>query len=609
MQKQFCNLALSKELIKRNWYISALYIFGWILALMPTISRIRYMGDWSFYQEAGISVGLTGYLPVYLSFSALLTLLYCVVATCANCDYLFKTEAARFYGASSQKRTSLLLSSLLTTILPGLLVNVVAGALFFFVETGAGLTNCVGPAIAGSGCIMVIVMSGLCLLCASVSSSRFVFILITCMLNAYVFALDFEFLLVTDMFSYGVTGETEPSNIAFVLSPLVKIISEFFTVNGYWMWLVIYAVVAVAAIFASCMIYKYRQFETVGEGISFKKLRPVFSIAFSIAFGLTFALIGIVFVGFSSSGNSSSESMTTFAMLIIFFLIGALGSYAVVESILAKSPRILKNRLGGMAVLIVICFVSIFGAYQLGMKETNYVPSASDVEKVTVDNVRLIGETPEVIDAAIDLHKSILDGGVLGEDDNSSYSYDGMYADNSFYYDNVSFTYIMKDGSIVQRSYQLMFTRENIADTSSCQGKVASLANSELARQSRVDWLYYLAQERGTQDAMSVNYYSNAEDSENGVSVDLSLTGNDLKKLLDYSLAEELQSTSAYDPDLIGWIDEEDTYYEDGYVSYMYPEFYSYGEGETYYQICGSIRLTSEETPKSLEWITKTASF
>ena len=38
----FCNFALAKELFKRNWYVSALYLLGWLLALVPTISRMRY---------------------------------------------------------------------------------------------------------------------------------------------------------------------------------------------------------------------------------------------------------------------------------------------------------------------------------------------------------------------------------------------------------------------------------------------------------------------------------------------------------------------------------------------------------------------------------------
>ena len=91
----FCNFALVKELFKRNWYVSALYLLGWLLTLVPTISRMRYT---VYTYSLDPTNSLSSYLPLFLTFSAFFTLAYCVVATCVNFDYLFKPESARFTG-------------------------------------------------------------------------------------------------------------------------------------------------------------------------------------------------------------------------------------------------------------------------------------------------------------------------------------------------------------------------------------------------------------------------------------------------------------------------------------------------------------------------------
>ena len=155
----FCNFALAKELFKRNWYVSALYLLGWLLTLVPTISRMRYT---VYTYSLDPTNSLSSYLPLFLTFSAFFTLAYCVVATCVNCDYLFKPESARFYGAGAVRRSTLLLTSFVVTVLPGLAVNVITGLLFTFAEASACFELCLGPTLIASGCLLVIIHGGLC---------------------------------------------------------------------------------------------------------------------------------------------------------------------------------------------------------------------------------------------------------------------------------------------------------------------------------------------------------------------------------------------------------------------------------------------------------------
>lgn len=316
----FCNFALAKELFKRNWYVSALYLLGWLLALVPTISRMRYT---VYVYSLDPTNSLSSYLPLFLTFSAFFTLAYCVVATCVNCDYLFKPEAARFYGAGALRRSTLLLTSFVVTVLPGLAVNVIAGLLFTFAELSAGFELCLGPTLVASGCLLVIIHSGLCLLCAALSSSRLVFIIVMLMLHGYACVVDFGFKTATDLFSYGVTGNLNPSSIALIFSPMAQMETQFVMLTRYatrydfWGMLAAYAIVAVIAVAVACVLFKYRRVEEVGEGVAFKKLRPVFSIMFSIAFGLGLALVGCAFADYDSSAAQQANNLGLMGALIV----------------------------------------------------------------------------------------------------------------------------------------------------------------------------------------------------------------------------------------------------------------------------------------------------
>lgn len=372
----FCNFALAKELFKRNWYVSALYLLGWLLTLVPTISRMRYT---VYVYSLDPTNSLSSYLPLFLTFSAFFTLAYCVVATCVNCDYLFKPESARFYGAGAVRRSTLLLTSFVVTVLPGLAVNVIAGLLFTFAEASACFELCLGPTLIASGCLLVIIHSGLCLLCAALSSSRLVFIIVTLMLHGYACVVDFGFKTAAALFSYGVTGNLEPSNIALLFSPMAQMETQCVMPTRYatrydiWGMLAAYAIVAVVAVAVACALFKYRRVEEVGEGVAFKKLRPVFSIAFSIAFGLGFALVGCAFADYDGSAAQQANNLGLMGALIGFYLLGALGSYAVLESIMAKSARVIKRRLPGLALVALLCVGVSAGAYGVASCESKYV--------------------------------------------------------------------------------------------------------------------------------------------------------------------------------------------------------------------------------------------
>ena len=83
--------------------------------------------------------------------------------------------------------------------------------------------------------------------------------------------------------------------------------------------------------------------------------------------------------------------------LIGFYLLGALGSYAVLESIMAKSTRVIKRRLPGLALVALLCVGVSTGAYGVASCESKYVPAESDIESVFIDGLDFAADSPESI--------------------------------------------------------------------------------------------------------------------------------------------------------------------------------------------------------------------
>ena len=88
----------------------------------------------------------------------------------------------------------------------------------------------------------------------------------------------------------------------------------------------------------------------------------------------------------------------------------------------------------------------------------------------------------------------------------------------------------------------------------------------------------------------------------------MTLTGNELKELLDAGMANELLTSAAYDPSLAVWAQGKDNAeYWENVIGYLNPGVYAYdryGEGAIdRFQIYSAVNLSFQETPKALAWI------
>ena len=226
--------------------------------------------------------------------------------------------------------------------------------------------------------------------------------------------------------------------------------------SAFWKTMLIYTAAAVLFIVLAWLFCRARQSETAGDAIVFPWLRPVVLYVISLAGGMG---LGILLWYLVSYGKG------IVAMLLCQIVAGLI-VYFGVQMLLHKSFKVFNRRgwLGAAALaaaLLAICLVVRFDAF--GAQK--YIP---DVNQIKHAEVRTYGDTPTVsglqdpqgLEKLTAFHKAVLDQGkptaaeidqVIGVPTSEN--------DGSQNYITFAFSYFMKDGSTVYRTYTQIVRR------------------------------------------------------------------------------------------------------------------------------------------------------
>ena len=253
---------------------------------------------------------------------------------------------------------------------------------------------------------------------------------------------------------YGVTIATEPFE---VLCPIVQIVSnedmihwtyELGLNGGYeavrlykymgfgegWGYLAIVAAIGVALLALSLVMYRRRRLECAGDFIAITRLAPVFCVVYTLCVGAVFAMFGELV-------NSN---------YMPYLIVGLLVGWFTGRMLLQRTVKVFsgKNFLQmGILTGAVLLSIGLTMLDPLGI--TRWTPKAEQVVSLSIsDNPNyyryegeLTIEDPEDIQTLIDIHKYVIQNGEAGRQNIN----DPMV--------NLEFTYRLKDGRTVSRSY------------------------------------------------------------------------------------------------------------------------------------------------------------
>lgn len=226
--------------------------------------------------------------------------------------------------------------------------------------------------------------------------------------------------------------------------------------SAFWKTMLIYTAAAVLFIVVAWLFCRARQSETAGDAIVFPWLRPVVLYVISLAGGMGLGILLWYMV-------SNTQSIVA---LLLCQIVAGLIVYFGVQMLLHKSFKVFNRRgwLGAAAltaVLVILCLVIRFDAF--GAQK--YIPDVNQIESA---EVRTYGDTPTVsglqdpqgLEKLTAFHKAVLDQGkpaaaeidqVIGVPTSEN--------DDSQRYITFAFSYYMKDGSTVYRTYTQIVRR------------------------------------------------------------------------------------------------------------------------------------------------------
>ena len=226
--------------------------------------------------------------------------------------------------------------------------------------------------------------------------------------------------------------------------------------SAFWKTMLIYTAAAVLFIVLAWLFCRARRSETAGDAIVFPWLRPIVLYVISLAGGMG---LGILLWYMVSYGKS------IVAMLLCQIVAGLI-VYFGVQMLLHKSFKVFNRRgwLGAAALVVALVAIGLVVRFD-AFGAQKYIP---DVNQIKHAEVRTYGDTPTVsglqdpqgLEKLTAFHKAVLDQGrPAAEEIDQVVGVPTSEDDGSQRYITFAFTYYMKDGSTVSRTYSQIVRR------------------------------------------------------------------------------------------------------------------------------------------------------
>ena len=224
--------------------------------------------------------------------------------------------------------------------------------------------------------------------------------------------------------------------------------------------ILIYVIAAVVISILAYQLYRKRQIETAGDLISISYVKPIFRWGVALCTSLFVSvLIVVIFM------ESIMVKRSFIVLLICVVLIGFLAFFGA-EMLLQKNFRVFKKKRIVEWAVMMLASVAILGTFKLDVFGVERkVPAEDEIKEcyICLDYPILI--KGDRIAEITDLHRQLL------EEKDSVLDYisgsEGSYA--------VEIRYILKNGSVLERSYPVPVEKEYFEDENTAISKIIAM--------------------------------------------------------------------------------------------------------------------------------------
>ena len=409
-----------------------------------------------------------------VEFTAIVCLAYAILIAMALHGWYYRSASVNALGALPIRRETWFCTNLLTALTMGLIPNLIVALSIWAAAASIGLAGGVAAmSWLAINSLVFLFDYALAALCAAVVGQILALPALYILVNFAAIVLNYVTVTILSTFVYGLNANNitalAPLSPAFYLCTRSSVFTEYkdefsreisrieFPHWGYLLGLTVVALVLLAAAF---LLFRRRRMEAAGDMIAVRPLRPVFKYCFAAGCALVLGTIA-AFVFFSNS-----EGPNLPVMLICLLIGGAVG-YFTAEILLKKTFRVFGREWIGCGVFS-LCLVA--AVLMMEFDATGYerrVPNSEDVESVSVDALSYGHRSFQTDDPALIADITTLHRSIVQDKSNQEALSSDRWRDGGM--DSVQFRlqYYLRDGSVMERRYNIHCTPEQWRDTNS----------------------------------------------------------------------------------------------------------------------------------------------
>ena len=511
----FFNPAVSKNLLKRFWPLWLAYFLVLLLVPLSMFNRLS-----SFRAGYDLTPGLNFFLANLIEPAVFLSLFIGILTAMAVFGFLYNTRSCGLMTSLPVTRTCLFNTCFLTGLLPLLAADVlIALVTSVFCRIGRLESSTLATAV---GILMLskLFFYGFACFCAMLTGNILVLPLIYLLLNFAVVLFEQSARDVLCQIVYGMsTGICKLE----ILSPPLYMFDMYNVMYEEWPERVkilglstfaAYAAVGLLFALAAWHLFLRRQMETAGDSVAIRILKPAFVGCMTL--GSAFVLTDILWDILNVTLNGRSAAVA----ILLMMLLGAATGYFVACMIADKTLRVFGDHWKGCLVysVVILLFIGVCEYDLFGFER--WVPAADEVESVSFGEAKHCSD-PETIQAALDLHKSLVDNKDWQE---TAYNMRGEYLvqneDGYYTSRNLYLSYQLKNGKSVWRGYRVFGGSREMEDPDSDIRQMEDLYNLQEVVEQRCSTVYPMLPENVAQASLHIDRVdSNGEIQQNNVTL------------------------------------------------------------------------------------------
>ena len=496
------NSAIAKDTLRRCWPLWAAYLVYLVITLPLSILSYIKMNTW-VSDIAWLIADLNSRVMTLGIHQAEAAIVIGMLTVMVLFGYLYNSRGNTLMNSLPVRRESLFLTLYLTGLIPLLLCQLVIMLLTAALTNDSGITMQSYLIWFACSALGLLFFYGFSCFCAMLTGNLIVLPAVYAVLNFTAFALEGSISECVSNLIYGMVGYKTKclflSPFVYINEKITSVTDPDYTVRFSGLpALAAYAFAGLVFALLAMLLYRRRRMESVSDLVAIPVLKPIFRVCMAV--GTAFVCGAFLFSTFFSQIVFGSGAAWLMGALLI---LGAVLGWIAAEMLIRRSVRIFPMPRKGLAVVCACCILTVVIAETDLTGYERRIPDPGKVERVSINYDAGSFQEPESILAVEALHRELIDKKPFYDGGNAEYmnaavrrlggtlpaatkEAGALPYEKEVYQYYLPLVYELKDGSILERTYNIRFYPDEVDDPDTTIGRLISVLNSQEGIRSRM---------------------------------------------------------------------------------------------------------------------------